>query len=47
MKKLGASLLLAAAITAVGVAAPANAATSVGNGTGGNIAQPLIGWWPN
>ncbi len=46
MKKLGASLLLAAAITAVGVAAPANAAPSFGTGGGGQIAQPLIGWWP-
>ncbi|MBD8043055.1 hypothetical protein H9638_04435 [Arthrobacter sp. Sa2BUA2] len=45
MKKFGASLLLAAAIAAVGVAAPANAAPSTGNG-GGNIAQPLIGNWP-
>ncbi|WP_269440068.1 hypothetical protein [Arthrobacter sp. zg-Y916] len=43
MKKLGASLLLAAAITAVGVAAPANAAPSFGSGT---VVSPLIGWWP-
>lgn len=46
MKKLGASLLLAAAITAVGVAAPANAAPSFGNGNGGTVVSPLVGWWP-
>ncbi|MCC3297209.1 hypothetical protein [Arthrobacter caoxuetaonis] len=45
MKKLGASLLLAAAITAVGVAAPANAAPSFG--VGGGTVSPLINWWPN
>lgn len=45
MKKFGVSVLLAAAIAAVGVAAPANAAPSFSNG-GGNVAQPLIGHWP-
>ncbi|MBF4992975.1 hypothetical protein ITX31_02470 [Arthrobacter gandavensis] len=46
MKKLGASLLLAAAITAVGVAAPANAAPSFGNNNGGTV-SPLVNWWPH
>ncbi|MFZ3417013.1 hypothetical protein [Arthrobacter sp. 3Tela_A] len=45
MKKFGVSVLLAAAIAAVGVAAPANAAPSFGNG-GGNVVKPLIGNWP-
>lgn len=45
MKKLGVSVLLAAAIAAVGVAAPANAAPSSGV-VGGNVAQPLVGNWP-
>ena len=45
MKKFGVSVLLAAAIAAVGVAAPANATPSASNG-GGNIAQPLVGNWP-
>jgi len=45
MKKLGVSVLLAAAIAAVGVAAPANAAPSFGNG-GGTVVKPMIGNWP-
>lgn len=44
-KKLGASLLLAAAIATFGVAAPASAVTAADNG--GTIVKPLIGYWPN
>lgn len=43
-KKLGASLLLAAAVTMFGVAAPASAAQNISGG-GNTIVKPLI-YWP-
>lgn len=43
-KKLGASLLLAAAIAMFGTAAPA-AATP--NYSGETVVKPLVGYWPS
>ena len=43
MKKLGASLILAAAIVGLGAAAPASAAT---NSAGPTVVKPLVGYWP-